>query len=125
MSHLKKDIVSAGRRTLRFLIGENSSSRTELLNWLKDYEAVTEADYSSTLYKEENFTEEVLPSYSDETTEVDARIILRDNFDTIFSKRPETLIFGEDAGEIGDVNQGLEGLQKKIWGLQGFRYRDP
>ncbi|APU66856.1 alpha-ketoacid dehydrogenase subunit alpha/beta [Christiangramia flava] len=111
---LKKDIVSAGRRTLRFLIGENSSSRTELLNWLKDYEAVTEADYSSTLYKEENFTEEVLPSYSDETTEVDARIILRDNFDTIFSKRPETLIFGEDAGEIGDVNQGLEGLQKKF-----------
>lgn len=111
---LKKDIVSAGRRTLRYLIGENSSSRTELLNWLKDYEAVTEADYSSTLYKEENFTEEVLPSYSDETTEVDARIILRDNFDTIFSKRPETLIFGEDAGEIGDVNQGLEGLQKKF-----------
>ncbi|MEE2772846.1 MAG: thiamine pyrophosphate-dependent enzyme, partial [Bacteroidota bacterium] len=111
---LKKDIVSAGRRTLRYLIGENSSSRTELLNWLKDYEAVTEADYSSTLYKEENFTEEVLPSYSDETTEVDARIILRDNFDTIFSKRQETLIFGEDAGEIGDVNQGLEGLQKKF-----------
>ncbi|MAM19488.1 MAG: transketolase [Gramella sp.] len=111
---LKKDIVSAGRRTLRYLIGENSSSRTELLNWLKDYEAVTEADYSSTLYKEENFTEEVLPSYSDETTEVDARIILRDNFDTIFSIRPETLIFGEDAGEIGDVNQGLEGLQKKF-----------
>ena len=44
---------------------------------------------------------------------MDARIILRDNFDAIFSKHPDTLIFGEDAGEIGDVNQGLEGLQKK------------
>ena len=56
---------------------------------------------------------EVLPTYDDDAEEVDARIILRDNFDTIFGNRPETLIFGEDSGEIGDVNQGLEGLQKK------------
>ena len=45
---------------------------------------------------------------------VDARIILRDNFDKILSKNDDVLIFGEDAGKIGDVNQGLEGLTRKI-----------
>ena len=40
-------------------------------------------------------------------------MILRDNFDKILSKHPEVLIFGEDTGTIGDVNQGLEGLQEK------------
>ena len=34
-------------------------------------------------------------------------------FDKIFQKNPKALIFGEDTGKIGDVNQGLEGLQKK------------
>jgi hypothetical protein len=32
----------------------------------------------------------------------------------LFSKYPETLIFGEDAGAIGDVNQGLEGMQENM-----------
>ena len=35
------------------------------------------------------------------------RIIIRDNFDVIFKNKPETLVFGEDVGQIGDVNQGL------------------
>jgi pyruvate/2-oxoglutarate/acetoin dehydrogenase E1 component len=41
---------------------------------------------------------------------------LRDNFDAIFTKYPE--IFGEDAGAIGDVNQGLEGMQEKYGELR-------
>jgi hypothetical protein len=35
----------------------------------------------------------------------------------LFSKYPETLIFGEDA-TIGDVNQGLEGMQEKYGALR-------
>src|SRR5690606_7842697 len=54
----------------------------------------------------------VEPIYND-GEEVDGRVVLRDNFDAIFAKRPEVLIFGEDSGNIGDVNQGLEGLQAK------------
>lgn len=44
---------------------------------------------------------------------VDGRIILRDNFNALFENNENTLIFGEDTGAIGDVNQGLEGLQEK------------
>ena len=55
----------------------------------------------------------MLPVYDNTSKLVDGRVILRDNFDKILSKYPEVLIFGEDTGTIGDVNQGLEGLQEK------------
>jgi pyruvate/2-oxoglutarate/acetoin dehydrogenase E1 component len=62
---------------------------------------------------------EVSPVYPTNAIEdTDGRMILRDNFDAIFTKFPEALIFGEDAGNIGDVNQGLEGLQEKYGELR-------
>jgi pyruvate/2-oxoglutarate/acetoin dehydrogenase E1 component len=60
----------------------------------------------------------VAPTYDESAEEVDARLVLRDNFDAIFNKYPESLIFGEDAGNIGDVNQGLEGMQEKYGELR-------
>lgn len=45
---------------------------------------------------------------------VDGRIVMRDNFEAILNKHNDVVIFGEDAGFIGDVNQGLEGLQEKF-----------
>ena len=39
-------------------------------------------------------------------------MVLRENFKEIFQNHPEVLIFGEDSGKIGDVNQGLEGMQE-------------
>ncbi|MEC7264954.1 MAG: transketolase C-terminal domain-containing protein, partial [Bacteroidota bacterium] len=58
------------------------------------------------------------PTYSNEPNQVDGRVILRDNFDALFGKYPEALVFGEDTGNIGDVNQGLEGLQNKYGELR-------
>ena len=43
---------------------------------------------------------------------------MRDNFEALLKKHPEVLVFGEDAGYIGDVNQGLEGLQEKFGELR-------
>lgn len=74
------------------------------------------------MYSESSFNtlniEGVEPTYDADAEEVDGRIVLRENFDRIFATRPETLIFGEDTGEIGDVNQGLEGLQEKYGELR-------
>ena len=49
---------------------------------------------------------------------VDGRIIIRDNFEALLKKVDNLLIFGEDVGKIGDVNQGLEGLQNKFGELR-------
>ncbi|WBL21220.1 alpha-ketoacid dehydrogenase subunit alpha/beta [Zunongwangia sp. HRR-M8] len=111
---LKKDVLSTARKSLRHLINFEGSEKRDLLAWMEDFKVQTDDEYSSHLYSNnKKIDEEIKPFYSDESKTVDARIVIRDNFDKIFETRPETLIFGEDAGEIGDVNQGLEGLQKK------------
>ncbi len=119
---LKKDLLVAARKSLRYLTGTKSDARTQLITWIAKYTNDSQPEYSSNLYSEsaENaiYIDEVKPVYADDSKEVDARIILRDNFDKIFENKPETLIFGEDAGEIGDVNQGLEGLQEKYGKLR-------
>lgn len=119
---LKKDILIAARKSLRYLIGIDTEARSKLIEWIKTYSAASQPEYSSNLYSESQWNalnvEEVKPIYDPNAPEVDARIILRDNFDRIFATRPETLIFGEDTGAIGDVNQGLEGMQEKYGKLR-------
>ena len=113
----RKDILSVARKALRYVISENSNEKTQLINWINAYVEKIQPKYSSHLYSHSKDsalnTEEIKPSYDENSEEVDARLIIRDNFDAIFRKHPEALIFGEDAGHIGDVNQGLEGLQEK------------
>ena len=53
------------------------------------------------------------PTFKKESKIVDGRIIIRDNFDALFKKYDNLIMFGEDVGKIGDVNQGMEGMQKK------------
>ncbi|MBW4362284.1 alpha-ketoacid dehydrogenase subunit alpha/beta [Flavobacterium taihuense] len=120
-SPLKKEILVAARKTLRLII--NEEDKLELSSWINNYIKKTQIKFSSNLFSESNknifSVKEVLPQYPDHSAEdTDGRMILRDNFDAIFSKYPETLIFGEDAGNIGDVNQGLEGMQEKYGELR-------
>lgn len=114
--HAKPNLVIA-RRVLRHLISEDIPEKNQLKNWISNYYKKYKTRYGSHLFSETKRAaskiKEVPPTHTDNAPEVDARIILRDNFDAIFSQHPETLIFGEDTGYIGDVNQGLEGLQNK------------
>lgn len=118
----RKDILIAARKALRFVTGENSAEKKQLQDWIANYYETIQPKYSAHLYSEasENAktVAEVLPTYDTDAEEVDARLVLRDNFDAIFKKHTNALIFGEDTGEIGDVNQGLEGLQEKYGKLR-------
>lgn len=111
---IRKDILVTARKVLRMLSGND---RASLAQWITSFSEKIQPKYSSHLFSESArnaaATQEVLPTYDETAEEVDARLILRDNFDAIFAKYPETLIFGEDSGTIGDVNQGLEGMQEK------------
>ncbi|WP_435263976.1 alpha-ketoacid dehydrogenase subunit alpha/beta [Tenacibaculum sp. nBUS_03] len=115
---IRKDILIATRKTLRYLKDENFSEKIELQKFIKKYLKEAYSKYSSHLMSETEAAPsnifEVAPEYTSEEKLVDARVIMRDNFDAILKKHPEVLIFGEDAGYIGDVNQGLEGLQEKF-----------
>ena len=118
----RKDILSTARKVLRFIVKEQIAEKQELQEWINSYFSKIQPEYSSELYNETetNVTsvKEVLPEFNEDSEMVDGRVVIRENFDAIFSKYPETLVFGEDAGNIGDVNQGLEGLQEKYGELR-------
>ena len=114
---IRKDVVSAVRKVLRICRNETSGDKTALISWYNALKEINTKKYSSNLYSHSDKSplneSEVALSYDDDAKEVDGRVVLRDNFDKLLEKYPEVLIFGEDSGKIGDVNQGLEGLQEK------------
>lgn len=119
---LKKDLAIKSRKALRYTIGDKSFEKTALINWIDAFLEDSQIKFSSHLYSETesratNITE-VSPIYDSNPEMIDGRVILRDNFDFLFNNYPNALIFGEDSGAIGDVNQGLEGLQKKYGALR-------
>ncbi|QNJ98980.1 alpha-ketoacid dehydrogenase subunit alpha/beta [Constantimarinum furrinae] len=119
---LRRTIAAATRKALRYVVSENTSEKRQLIDWIDNYFETIQPKYSAHLYSEakENARTiaEVKPQFDQNAEEVDARLVLRNNFDALFTKYPEAMIFGEDAGKIGDVNQGLEGMQEKYGELR-------
>ena len=118
----RRNIFSSLRSALRLVRGENTNAKQKIKNQLSLWNDENQDRYSSHLYSQSKQSvdkvESIEPSYNNDAEEVDARVIIRDNFDAILSKHPEVLVFGEDSGQIGGVNQGLEGLQQKFGELR-------
>ena len=112
---IRKDLLNTARKVLRLLHKEQSPQKEQLANWIKKSIDNSHDKYSSHLYSESNANihkvEAVAPIYGSDGRMEDGRIILRENFKKQLEQMPELLIFGEDAGKIGGVNQSLEGLQ--------------
>ena len=110
------ELLKIARNTIYDLNPNNESIKNKLDDWCKSKTKLLSEKYSTDLYSIDinNLSEKssIQPSY-DNSSEVDGRIVLRDNFDELLEKHDNLFIFGEDVGKIGDVNQGLEGLQKK------------
>lgn len=120
MDPIRKDIHGAVRAALRYTRSENFPAKNAAVNWVKEQTAINFNRYSGKLHSGTALkVPAVAPVYS-EDKQYDGREILRDNFDAILGNNPEVVIFGEDSGYIGGVNQGLEGLQKKYGEIRVF-----
>lgn len=122
ISKSKKDIFHLVRKSLLMTRGTHSPEKNALKSKYQDITRIEKDNYSSHLYSESEWKatniKEIKPVFSEASEEVDGRVVVRNNFDKIFDKYPQALVFGEDAGNIGDVNQGLEGLQEKYGDLR-------
>ncbi len=111
------DVISTARKIFPLLVRNKLKNTNSFKNWLKKTKASLQEKYSSHLFSEGiNSTDQVKlipPKYNSDAPMVDGRIILRDNFDQLLKNEERLIIFGEDSGKIGGVNQGLEGLQDK------------
>lgn len=112
---IRKDILTTARKVLRLVV--NEKVKPKLAAWIKEYTERIQPKYSSHLFSASDrnvfAVQEVSPQYDDHAEDTDGRVIIRNNFDALFTKYPEAMVFGEDCGGIGDVNQGLEGMQEK------------
>tara|TARA_B100001250_G_scaffold42446_1_gene33551 strand:+ start:722 stop:3145 length:2424 start_codon:yes stop_codon:yes gene_type:complete len=114
----RRDYLSKARNLLGMLASSDISEKDTLRQFINRINIDNHNRYNTKLYNETGTSalrvEEVKPTYDPDTELVDGRIILRDNFHYIFDTIPEAMIFGEDVGKIGGVNQGVEGLQAKF-----------
>jgi pyruvate/2-oxoglutarate/acetoin dehydrogenase E1 component/TPP-dependent pyruvate/acetoin dehydrogenase alpha subunit len=116
----RKDIVSIARRALTVTRVE-SAAVDALRAWVGEANTANAERYDSHLFSQGANSCLNIPEVPVEyagNEEVDGRIIIRDNFAALFAKEPLLLTFGEDTGKIGDVNQGMEGMQARFGELR-------
>lgn len=114
---LRRDLMVATREALMAVRGEQIPAKQALIAWKKAQQPVQEERYSSHLYSQSAESPlrvaEVQPVYSDESPSVFGFEVLNAFFDTALGRDPRVIAFGEDVGRLGDVNQGMRGLQEK------------
>ncbi|HNW37005.1 MAG TPA: thiamine pyrophosphate-dependent enzyme, partial [Candidatus Ozemobacteraceae bacterium] len=116
----RKDIISSAKKIMRDVCTTCSMKKpmkADLEAWMAEQRKLNEARYSSHLYSQSDQgalkIEGIPPRFSEKSPIVTGREILRTNYDILFRDNPLAMIFGEDVGKIGGVNQTLEGLQAK------------
>ena len=119
---LRKEVISAARKAIRQSIAEPSAERDQLRSWYQKQVGINEERYNSKLFttgKESPFLVDVVaPQYTDDSKMIDGRELLNACFDANFNRDQRLVAFGEDLGNIGDVNQGFAGLQAKYGDLR-------
>lgn len=119
----KREILKSVHTILSITEKENIAAYENLKSWYQDVVRAEEVVYSSHLHSQskENalHVAEIKPDYTN-ALEKSGHEIINQYFDTLFSVHPEMVAFGEDVGQIGDVNQGFAGLQEKFGEIRIF-----
>jgi pyruvate/2-oxoglutarate/acetoin dehydrogenase E1 component/TPP-dependent pyruvate/acetoin dehydrogenase alpha subunit len=118
----RRDIFAAISKALIILRNDSTQEKQQLLAWKNAEYAKNKERYGSHLYSHsqqaisrQTFT---APQYSENSPSVNGSEIINACFDAMLASMPQTLIFGEDVGQLGDVNQGCAGLQEKYGALR-------
>jgi len=122
---IRRDIQGTAKRIMRHLCTDcpvRSELQSSISQWLEVYKEENRKRYSSHVYSETDRSplkvKPVAPVYDKDVERITGREMLRNNFDALLSADPRIVIFGEDAGKIGDVNKSLEGMQTKYGDLR-------
>ncbi|MEN0005939.1 MAG: thiamine pyrophosphate-dependent enzyme [Bacteroidota bacterium] len=113
----RSDFVRSVRRVLVALRGVQHPTIQVLKNWLSEEQERAHQKYHTQLYSEGPDAAlrvpVVAPAYAENAPLKNGFEILNTFFDKALQKYAHLYAFGEDVGQIGDVNQGFAGLQDK------------
>jgi pyruvate/2-oxoglutarate/acetoin dehydrogenase E1 component/TPP-dependent pyruvate/acetoin dehydrogenase alpha subunit len=86
----------------------------EIKDWLRETVAERDERYDDQLYGGEALSvPEVRAAFADDAPALNGFEIINHCLDHAMRRMPNLIIFGEDVGRLGDVNQGCLGLQEK------------
>lgn len=114
---LWRDLMVAAKRALLITRADQHPARESLLAWKREIAAQKYEAYSSHLHSETRealrHVPSIAPRYSESSPTVSGYEVLNKFYDTILARESRVMVFGEDVGHIGGVNQTLAGLQSK------------
>jgi pyruvate/2-oxoglutarate/acetoin dehydrogenase E1 component/TPP-dependent pyruvate/acetoin dehydrogenase alpha subunit len=114
----RRDLSRISRKLLYATRGSDSQARRNLKIWLNRFASENKERYNSQLYSEGEGSAlaipTVAPEYDEQSPKLNGFEILNRCFEENLKRDPAILAFGEDLGNIGDVNQGFAGLQEKF-----------
>ncbi len=114
---LRQDIMVAVRETLFALRDDDLPTQAILKDWRRKLDRETQQRYASHLVTAGSgaISEigEVKPVYTKRSPRVPGFKIMNACFDAMLARDPRVIAFGEDVGQLGDVNQGFAGLQER------------
>jgi 2-oxoisovalerate dehydrogenase E1 component len=119
---IRRDLLTSAADALAALQKGTAGSRQKLIAWRKRHDSDGSERYGTYLYS--NSAESALKVqavaavYSDTPPTKLGFEILNACFDAAFARYPQLVAMGEDIGRLGDVNQGLAGLQSKYGPLR-------
>ena len=118
----RREVFTAVRKAIRLSASFNSPERNELLAWYKQQSRFNHDRYNSKLHTNGKESPDMIAVvdaiYDEQSKMVDGREVLNACFNENFARDPRLVAFGEDLGNIGDVNQGFAGLQAKYGELR-------
>ncbi|HEX2252532.1 MAG TPA: thiamine pyrophosphate-dependent enzyme [Thermoanaerobaculia bacterium] len=113
----RRDLLAAAHDALLAVHEEEPPGTAELARWSHELRAAAEPLYDRHLYAEGEGSvlavEPVPPVYGEEAPTLNGFEVLNRCFDAALARHPNLIAFGEDVGQLGDVNQGFAGLQAK------------
>ncbi len=117
MGPLFHNLTDSARHMRRALILSGLEVPTEITSFITQSYDTAHDRYHTHLHSHSDQAALEIPvvhaEYSDESKKMNGYEILNTFFDRTLETRPEVIAFGEDVGQIGDVNQGFAGLQDK------------
>lgn len=112
---LRRDVMKALYQSMA-CVG-NHAHAFSLKDYHNDLHQENQRLYNSYLYdqgpKSALQVAAVAPVYAPDAPMLNGYEIINRYFDQKFAQQPKLVAFGEDLGQIGDVNQGFSGLQEK------------
>jgi pyruvate/2-oxoglutarate/acetoin dehydrogenase E1 component len=114
---LLHDIYSNARKLSAQLRIAGKNAPDDLSTFINEIKEIGNSRYHTNLYSDSDYSAVkvpvIRPAYDEHSKTVNGYQVLNAFFDYTLEHHDKVIAFGEDVGQIGDVNQGFAGLQKK------------